>query len=89
MYITPTWGDFQARLLDNQEGANTDRYVFGKALREMFPAPTIFGIATTPTVEISTLESRPTGGGGDVHRRVGQSSHFFDEVCLYQVPGIL
>ena len=33
---------FQARLLDNQEGAsaNTEPYVFGKLFNEMFPPPT-------------------------------------------------
>ena len=36
-YITPTWGVFQARLLDNQEGANTERSRLRKALGEMVP----------------------------------------------------
>ena len=30
---------FQGRLLDNQEGANTKRHVFGKTLGEMFLTP--------------------------------------------------
>ena len=38
--VTPPWG--KLRLLDNQEGANTDRHnVFGKALGEMFPTTTL------------------------------------------------
>ena len=32
----PAWAVFHARLLDNQEGANTEPYVFGKALGETF-----------------------------------------------------
>ena len=33
---------FQARLLDNQEGANTEPYVrLWKAVADMFPAPTL------------------------------------------------
>ena len=39
-YHPPPGAVVQARLLENQEGANTERYVFGKALGETFPAST-------------------------------------------------
>ena len=65
------WGDFSN--LDcsiNQEGANTERYVYGKlSARDVFKAD-LFGTDTISTVEISTIEHRPRGGWCDIHRRV-------------------
>ena len=39
VYITPPGAVLQTRLLDNQEGANTERYGLRKALGEMLPTP--------------------------------------------------
>ena len=35
--LTLPWESFQARLLDNQEGANTERHVLGKLSARCFP----------------------------------------------------
>ena len=48
--------DFQARLLDNQDDANTERCVFGKLSNAV-----LFGTDTIPTAEIPTMENRPRG----------------------------
>ena len=65
VYVShPPGAVFYARLLDNQEGANanTARHVrLRKAPGEMFRAPCLFGTATIPAVEISTMEGRPRG----------------------------
>ena len=58
---------FQARLLDNQEGANTERYVcLQKALGEVFPTPSFLAPAlrtAVPTaVETPSMENRPRWG---------------------------
>ena len=47
---------FQARLLDNQKGANTERYVFGK-LSSIYSNADLFGTDAIPTVDISTVKS--------------------------------
>ena len=64
-YITPPWGSFLSLiagqpLLDSQEGANTERYVFGSSRRDVFNAD-LFGTGSIPTVEISSMENRPRG----------------------------
>ena len=41
VYHTPG-GVYQARLLDNQEGANTERYVFRRLLAKRFPNADLF-----------------------------------------------
>ena len=60
---------FRARLLDNQEKANAERYVCGKKSsgRDVSSAD-LFGTETSiPTVDISititSMENRPTGVG--------------------------
>ena len=59
VYVShPTGTVFQARLLDNQEGANTERYAFGKLSARCFHAE-LFGTDTIPTSEISTMENQP------------------------------
>ena len=54
---------FQARLLDNQEGANSERYVVGKLSRRDVSKADLVGTGDTvpPAVEISTMEDRPRG----------------------------
>ena len=47
---------FQARLLDNQKGANTERYVFGE-LSSIYSNADLFGTDAIPTVDISTVKS--------------------------------
>ena len=42
---------FQPQLLDNQEGANTERCRLRKALGEYAPNAALFGTGTVPTVE--------------------------------------
>ena len=69
VYDTPPRSFFQARLLDSQEGASTERYVFSSSRRHLSNAdvfgtgtiPTIPTIPTINTVEISTMENRPRG----------------------------
>ena len=51
----------EARLLDNQEGANTERYVFGSSRREVSNTD-LGGTGTIPTVEISTMAKSAQGG---------------------------
>ena len=72
--ITPHTGGavFRARLLDNQEGANTERYVLGKLSARWFQTPTFLAPTLFLLVEISTMENRPRGGGDNViiHRRI-------------------
>ena len=62
---------FQGRLLDNQEGADTEcyLYVFGKLSARRLQRH-LFGIDPVPSVEISTMEHRPRGGWCDIHRRI-------------------
>ena len=48
---------FQARLLDNQEGPNTEGHVSGK-LSDLSNAD-LLGTDTIPTAEISTMENQP------------------------------
>ena len=56
----PPGAIFQARLLDNQEGANAERHAFGKFSGGVSNAE-LFGTETIPTtvVETSTTENRP------------------------------
>ena len=51
---------FQARLLENQEGPNTERYVFGKLSTRCSNAA-LFGTGTVLTVEIPSIENRRRG----------------------------
>ena len=50
---------FLARLLHNQEDANTERCVFGKFSARWFQRPDLVATGTLPTVEVSTIENRP------------------------------
>ena len=53
---------FQARLLDNQEGANTERNVLGKLSERCSQRrPSWHLWHYTPAVEISSMENRLTG----------------------------
>ena len=58
----PPGAAFQAPLLDNQEGANSELYVF-ESSRRVASNANLFGIGTIPTVEISSMEC-------DTHRRI-------------------
>ena len=60
---------FQARLLDNQGGANAERRVFGKLSARRFQRRLVFATDGTPTVEISTIEIG-RGGAGVVYKVV-------------------
>ena len=76
VYHTSLGTVFQARLLDNQEGADTNRYVFGKLsarcfYRRSFVAPILLQLS----VEISTMEDRPRGGVGVVYTVYIYGSH--------------
>ena len=64
---TPPAAFFQAGLLDNQEGANAERYVcLQKALGEVFPTPSFFApalrTAVPTTVETPSMENPPRWG---------------------------
>ena len=64
VYITPLGRFFEARLLDNQEGANTERYIFGTLSARCFlSAPFFFWHRDyIPTaVEISSTKKRSRG----------------------------
>ena len=74
VFRTPRGRFFQARFLDNLEGAiNTERLLrLRKALGEVFPTADLYGIAHgtySAGGEISSMEGRPREGV-DVHRRV-------------------
>ena len=77
MYITPAppGAVFQARLLDNQEGANTERRLrLRKALGEMLPTPTFL---TTTLFQVWRYRARKIGPGGcDPHRRIIRETPF-------------
>ena len=65
MSHTPLGRLFQPRLLDNQEGANTERYVFRKlSARRGVSNVDLFGTGGTipAAVEMPSLENRPRGG---------------------------
>ena len=64
---SPPGAVFQARLLDNQEVANTERCVFGKLSVRCFQRRASC-TDTTPAVEISSTEIGP--GVCDRHRRI-------------------
>ena len=60
------WSVFQARLLDNQEGANTSRYVTSSesSRRDVSYAERLGELCTdtiVTAVEISTMDNRPRG----------------------------
>ena len=65
-----TWGGFfQARLLDNQEGANTERCVFGNISVRCFLTPASFGTGTVFQLwRYWPMEISP--GRCDGHRRL-------------------
>ena len=68
VYIIPLWGGFQARLLDNQEGANAERYVFGKlSVRRFQRRPVLAPVLLEPLL----WRYRPweVGPGGVILRR--------------------
>ena len=64
VYITPPPGPFsKPELLDNQEGANTERYAFGKLSVIYIPTPTFSAPKDNiPTVVIPSTENRHKGG---------------------------
>ena len=62
---------FQPRpLLDNQEGANAERCIFGKLSARCFQRRHFWHRHTFPTVEISIAENCPRGGWCYIHRRI-------------------
>ena len=63
----PPGAVFQSRLLDNQEGVNTERYV-SESSRRGVSNTDLLGTDTTLTVEISTMKIGP--GVCYIHRRV-------------------
>ena len=73
VYVAPPWGSFQARLLDKQEGADTERCVrLGKAL-DMFATPTFLA----PTLfQLSRYRAWKIGSGvRHIHRRLRNPCH--------------
>ena len=77
---------FRARLLDKQEGANTERYVFGKLLATRFQRRP-FRHRHYSAVKTSTMENRPWGC--DIHRRIRVVQKFMCKCAyrvVYQVP---
>ena len=58
----------QARLLENQECADTERYVFGKLSARCFQHLPVFFTAIIPTLETSTVENRRRGVCNTRHR---------------------
>ena len=61
-YITPPPGAFfRARLLDNQEGVNTKRYVFGQLSAKSFERRPFWPSTLLINVEISSVENRSRG----------------------------
>ena len=59
---TPGGRFFQARSLDNQEGANTETIRLREALGAVFSNADLFGTDTTPTVEIIDHGKSAQGG---------------------------
>ena len=72
----PPGAVFQARLLDNQEGAATERYILGrlrKALGEMFLAPTFFWHRLCCSICGDTEHGKSAEGDGcDIHCGTGK-----------------
>ena len=65
---TPTGAVYQPRSLDNQDGANTERCVLRKALRETFPTLNLFW--HQHFVEISTMGFCPGVCVCDIYRPI-------------------
>ena len=69
MYITHPEAILQARLLGNQEGASSERYVFGTLSAIcLFQTPSFLAPALFQLLRYRPLKIGPEGG--DTHRRV-------------------
>ena len=68
VYISPPGALIQARFLKNQEGANTERYVFGKLSARCFQRRPFRDRHYFNCGDIE--HGRSAQGGCDVHRRI-------------------
>ena len=79
---------FHARLLDNQDGANTERYArLRKALGETFPTPSL--LALTPSQLWRRRAWKIGPGGSDIHRRLRYFALWTRPYLISQQPGLL